>query len=59
VLEDDSQVYPVYAGRSGAAVGVEAVRFQLPAILPDKPLLKVRIRIAEQDSNTVLLPISR
>jgi uncharacterized protein (TIGR03437 family) len=59
VLGDDTILDPVYAGRSGVAVGVDAVRFQLPAELPDSPSLAVRIRINDKESNTVLLPIAR
>jgi uncharacterized protein (TIGR03437 family) len=56
---EDGVLTAIYAGRSGAAVGVDAVRFQLPASLPDGPYLPVRIRVNGQDSNTVLLPIAR
>ena len=59
VMEDGTELASSYAGRSGAAVGVDAARFQLPANLPDGQFLKLRIRVNGQDSNTVLLPVSR
>ena len=59
VIVDDTTVNPTYAGRSGAAVALETVVFQLPATLPDTLLLPVKIRVNGQESNTVLLPISR
>ena len=59
VLANDTAVSALYAGRSSAAVGVDVVRFQLPAVLPDAPFLTIRIRINGQESNTVLLPIGR
>lgn len=59
VIIDDTTVNPTYAGRSGAAVALETVVFQLPATLPDTLLLPVKIRVNGQESNTVLLPISR
>ncbi len=58
ILGEDTNLDPVYAGRSGAAVGVDAVRFQLPVDLPPSPLLAVRIRINGKESNTVSLPIA-
>ena len=58
LIGDDSTATALYAGRSGAAVGVDAVRFQLPANLPDAPYLPVKIRVNGQESNRVLLPIS-
>ena len=56
--DGSSTASPLYAGRSGVAVGVDSVRFQLPANLPDAPYLPLKIRINGQESNTVLLPIS-
>lgn len=58
IVVNDLAITTLYAGRSGAAVGVDAVRFQVPAPLPDSPFLPVKIRINSQESNTVLLPIS-
>jgi uncharacterized protein (TIGR03437 family) len=59
VMVNDLAIDALYAGRSGVAVGVDAVRFAVPATLPDAPFLSVKIRINGQDSNTVFLPISR
>jgi hypothetical protein len=59
VFEDDSQLVPDYAGRSAAGAGIDAVRFQLPSSLPDTPLVKIRIRSGDRESNSVLLPFSR
>ena len=59
IIVNGLTINALYAGRSGAAVGVDAVRFQVPATLPDSPFLPVKIRINGQESNTVLLPISR
>ena len=59
IVVGDLTIDALYAGRSGAAVGVDAVRFQVPATLPDSPFLQLKIRINGQESNTVLLPISR
>jgi len=49
----------LYAGRSTAGVGVDEVRFAVPASLPAAPFLAVKIQIDGQASNTVLLPISQ
>jgi len=60
VLVGTAQVTNIlYAGRSSAGVGVDAVRFSVPASLPAAPFLAVKIQIAGQVSNTVLLPISQ
>lgn len=58
IVADNSGLDPLYAGRSSVAVGVDAVRFQVPAGL-DSPLVPVRIRINGKESNTVFLPISQ
>ena len=57
IIVNDLTINALYAGPSGAAVGVDAVRFQVPATLPDSPFLPVKIRINCQESNTVLLRI--
>jgi uncharacterized protein (TIGR03437 family) len=59
IIVNDLTIDALYAGRSGAGVGVDVVRFRVPANLPDSPLLPVKIRINGQESNTVLLPVSR
>ena len=59
VMLNDLKIDALYGGRSGAAVGVDAIRFQVPVTLPDSPFLPVKIRINGQESNTVFLPISR
>ena len=55
---DGTQLTVVYAGRSAAGVGVDALQFQLPASLPSGPLMPLKIRVNGQDSNTVSLPIA-
>jgi uncharacterized protein (TIGR03437 family) len=59
ITVNDLTIDTLYAGRSGAAVGVDVVRFRVPANLPDLPLLPVKIRVNGQESNIVLLPVSR
>jgi len=59
IIVNDLTIDALYAGRSGAGVGVDVVRFRVPANLPDSPLLPMKIRINGQESNTVLLPVSR
>jgi uncharacterized protein (TIGR03437 family) len=59
IIVNDLTIDALYAGRSDAGVGVEVVRFRVPSNLPDSPLLPVKIRINGQESNTVLLPVSR
>jgi uncharacterized protein (TIGR03437 family) len=59
VVAGDQVIDAIYGGRSGAAVGVDAIRFQVPSTLPDSPFLPVKIRISGQESNTVFLPVSR
>jgi len=58
-MGDSTSVKPLYAGRSGAAVGVDAVRFQLPAGTSTSSLIPVLIRINSKESNTVFLPVSQ
>ncbi len=58
-LGEGTVIEPLYAGRSAAAVGVDAVRFEVPSSLPDSPVLPVRVRINGKKSNTVYLPVSR
>ena len=59
VVLNDVTLDALYAGRSIAGVGVDAVRFQVPATLPDSPSLTLKIRVNGQESNTVLLPVAR
>ena len=59
VVGDSMVVDPLYAGRSGVGVGVDAVRFQLPANLPDASVVALTLRTNGKDSNTVFLPITR
>jgi uncharacterized protein (TIGR03437 family) len=58
VVGADQTVDTIYAGRSAAGAGVDAVQFQLPANLPDTPFVPVKIRINGRESNTVLLPVA-
>ncbi len=59
ILCGDADEGPVVSsGLSGIAVGVDAVRFQVPFTLPDGPLLPVRIRVNGVESNAVLLPVA-
>jgi uncharacterized protein (TIGR03437 family) len=57
ILGDDLTLSPLYAGRSGAGVAIDAVQFRVPAGLAGDPV-RVRIRVNGKESNTVLLPIS-
>ena len=59
LVADTSPVEPFYAGRANAGVGVDAVRFRVPAARPDSTLVSVRIRINAKDSNTVWLPVGQ
>jgi len=59
LLGEDTRLDPQYAGRSGVAVGIDAVRFRLPVNLPDSPSVSLKVRINGNESNTVLLPISQ
>jgi uncharacterized protein (TIGR03437 family) len=59
VMLNDLKIDALYGGPSGAAVGVDAIRFQVPVTLPDSPFLSVKILIHGQESNTVLLPVTR
>jgi uncharacterized protein (TIGR03437 family) len=59
VVAGDRNLDALYAGRSAAGVGVDAVRFQLPDALPDSGFLAVKIRINGQESNLVLLATSQ
>jgi uncharacterized protein (TIGR03437 family) len=59
LIVNDLTIKTLYTGRSAVAVGVDAVRFQVPENLPDSPFLPVKIRINGNESNTVLLPILR
>jgi len=60
VLAGTTQITNIlYAGRSSAGVGVDAVRFSVPASLPAAAFLAVKIQVNGQVSNTVLLPISQ
>lgn len=56
---NDLTVAPLYTGRSGAAAGVDAVRFQVPASASASGFLTVKLRVGGQESNTMLLPVSR
>jgi uncharacterized protein (TIGR03437 family) len=58
VVGDGNGIDPLYAGRSAAGVGVDAVRFQLPPAPAGQALLAVRIRVNGQESNTVYLPVA-
>jgi uncharacterized protein (TIGR03437 family) len=58
VTVGDASPSALYAGRSGAGVGVDTVRFQLPAALPETTFVPVKIAVNGRNSNTVLLPIS-
>jgi uncharacterized protein (TIGR03437 family) len=59
VILGDSQLDALYAGRSGMAAGLDAVRFRLPLDIPDSKTLPVRITVNGRESNTVMLPLSR
>jgi uncharacterized protein (TIGR03437 family) len=59
VMVGDTPLDALYAGRSGTAVGVDAVRFQLPASLPDGASVPVKIVVSGQESNLVMLPVLR
>jgi len=59
VIVNDLTADVLYGGRSGVAVGVDAVQFKVHSNLPDVPFVAVKIRINNLESNTVLLPVSR
>jgi uncharacterized protein (TIGR03437 family) len=56
---DSTMVTPLYAGRSGAGVGVDAVRFQVPANLPAGSMIPITVQVNNTQSNTVFLPVSQ
>jgi len=58
LVGEDAGFSPLYAGRSGVAVGIDSVRFQVGAGWADGPV-PVRIRVNGKESNTVFLPVSR
>jgi uncharacterized protein (TIGR03437 family) len=58
IFAGDKTVEPSSAGRSAMGVGIDAVRFTVPAMSSDTSLVPIRIRVSDQESNTVLLPIS-
>lgn len=57
ILAADTAIEPIYAGVAADRVGVTAVRFRTPENLPGGAGAEVKVRIADRDSNTVLLPI--
>jgi len=57
ILATDTAIEPLYAGVAAGRVGVTAVRFRIPESLPGGAGSEVKVRIADRDSNTVLLPI--
>ena len=59
VILGDSRLDAMYAGRSGMAVGLDAVRFRVAVDIPDSKTLPVRISVNGRESNTVPLPVSR
>jgi uncharacterized protein (TIGR03437 family) len=59
VTAGDATLNVLYAGRSSAGVGLDAVRFQLIGAPPDSGFLSLKISVNGQESNTVLLPISQ
>jgi uncharacterized protein (TIGR03437 family) len=59
VVVGDQEIDPLFAGKSGAGVGLDAVRFRAPIELPESKTLPVRIVVNGRESNTVMLPVAR
>jgi uncharacterized protein (TIGR03437 family) len=59
VMVGDVDIDPLFAGKSGAGVGVDAVRFRMPLDLPSSKTIAVKITVNGRESNTVLLPVAR
>jgi uncharacterized protein (TIGR03437 family) len=57
ILAGDSTIQPLYSGVAAGRVGVIAVRFRIGDQLPGGAGTQVKVRVADRDSNTVLLPI--
>lgn len=55
----DTPARVLYAGRSALGVGIDAVKFAVPAIDTASALVQVRLEVAGHDSNTVLLPVTK
>lgn len=51
----DRTIEPTFAGGNGGQVGVNAIRFRIPAGLSGS--VEIRISVGGRDSNTVVLPI--
>ena len=57
IVAGDNTIDPTYAGAAGGRVGVTAIRFRISSNLPGSGDTQIKVRIADQDSNTVLLPV--
>jgi uncharacterized protein (TIGR03437 family) len=58
VIAGELEIEPLYAGRSRAGVGVDAVQFRVPPATPGSSFTAVRIRVNGQESNIVYLPVA-
>jgi uncharacterized protein (TIGR03437 family) len=58
VVAGEREIEPLYAGRSRAGVGVDAVQFRVPPPTPGSSFLAVKIRVNGQESNIVYLPVA-
>ena len=59
VLGDGTKLDVLYAGRSSAGVGIDEVRFRLPASPADAGTIALKLTIGGLESNTVYLPVTR
>src|SRR5204863_6128897 len=57
ILTADSSMDPSYAGAAAGRVGVSAIRFKIGDNLPGGAASEIRLRVLDQESNTVLLPV--
>jgi uncharacterized protein (TIGR03437 family) len=57
ILTADSAIDPSYAGVADGRVGVSAIRFKIGDKIPGSGPSEIRLRVLDQESNTVLLPV--
>jgi uncharacterized protein (TIGR03437 family) len=57
LIADGVSQTPVFAGRSGVGVGIDAVRFRLPARPADASFVNIKVKVNQSESNTVLIPL--
>ena len=59
VLLGDGSISPSFAGGRGGQVGVNAIRFTVPANVTAGATLNLRLRVGDRLSNTAALPIRK